>query len=167
MQRLLGPCPEALSVWFASPNKNHAGLDQLGLGSARLQTTGFRQVVTLPWGVLERHVQILKTQFQDEGKNEVDKMKDIWEMLKSADKDFFSLDSLLPACRVATVGPGEVLVCPTGTVFLERTLGSTAGGLRSTFMNAGVESEASFSSINKHRDKPNSLATAILQSLGS
>ena len=45
IQGLLGG--ESMYAWGMSPNKCHVGLDMLGLGTARVQPNGFRQVVIM------------------------------------------------------------------------------------------------------------------------
>ena len=118
---------DSCTIWGMAPTKQHVGVEQHFFGTVRLQVQGFRQCVCMPylkaraaWGV--------------DGEDD-----DFFSWIENGTTKEMSefAAKMKPHIWSGTIGPNDVVFLPAGFLYIERSLTSTASGLKRVWLQPG------------------------------
>ena len=160
-QWMLSKLSASTFMWGMAPNKWWCGIEQGMLGSVRLQTVGFRQLVYAPFMTMQK----LLTPDADPALSEEELFAKVLAL--TSDEAQSLVSSLGSEVWSATCGPGDFIVTPPGHILIERTLGSAAYGLKRSWTPCDVSGLQAVGAARFKKSKSSVMLTESIQKIAA
>lgn len=146
-------------IWGMAPQKWWCGIEQAMIGSVRLQMVGFRHLVYAPF----KAVQKILVPEGSPAPSEDDFFAKVLSL--NPDEAASLVSNLGSEVWSVTCGPGDFVVAPPGTLFIERTLNAAAYGLKRTWVPSDTSSLEASGSARFRKSKSSVLLTDTIKQI--